>query len=100
MESRYNHIRNVVRREGKGNLFKWQNLCKEITIKTRASEIREWAKFFRVPPQYWNNPRQVCAIITPRVNDYLEKVLCDNGDEYTMEGDAVGDIPEYLKYTY
>ena len=98
---RYKDIRDVIRKEyGKENVYKWQNLCKEMNIKSKMSELQKWAKLFGVPPQYWNEPRKICALITPRVNDYKEKVVCDNDDEYTMDGEAIDGIPEYLKYTY
>jgi len=42
----------------------------------------------------------MCALMTPRVDDYFQKVHCDNADEPTMEGDGGGSIPEYLKYTF
>jgi len=99
-EREYDLIRQLISRERKGNVFVWQNLCQNIKAQGNLNQIRMWAKQFGVPPQYWNNPRQICALITPRVDDYLKKVYCSNDDEYTMDGDEVGGIPEYLKYTH
>jgi hypothetical protein len=39
-------------------------------------------------------------MITPRVTDFMDGVDCHNADEATMEGDPVGQLPEYLKYTH
>lgn len=97
VRERYNLIKSLTK---KNNIFRWQNLCKTLNSVHNAKEIKTFAKLFGVPPQFWNNPRMVCSLITPRVSDFLEKVHCDNADEPTMEGDPVGDLPEYLKYTY
>lgn len=99
-QKEYGKIRSMITREQPGNIFKWQNLCREIAIKSKMSEIRELAKTFGVPPSLWNNPRKVCAIITPRASDFMEHIHCDNAEEPTMDGDEVGSIPEYLKYTF
>jgi hypothetical protein len=95
---RINKIRELVRHEQPRNVFKWQNLCKDINLTNRPEEIREMAKTFGVPPQFWDTPRKVCQMITPRVSDYLETRHCDNNKDMTMDLGKVGDIPEYLKY--
>lgn len=97
---RYDKIRQVVENERNSNIFKWQTLCKELNLKSKGSEMRRYAQMFGVPPQFWNNPRKICAIIAPRMNDYSESVACDNSDESSMDGDAVGGLPEFLKYTF
>lgn len=81
-------------------IFKFQNLCQRILTSNDKEQLREYAKKFDVPEEHWDNPRMICSLITPRINDFLEKKKCDNDDEDTMDGDKVGDIPEYLKYTY
>jgi len=96
----YGKVRHLVRSESKRNLFKWQSLCAELSTKSNMTRMRELANAFGVPPQFWDNPRKVCAIIAPRAQEFLEKVECANADEPTMEGDEVGGIPEFLKYTY
>lgn len=97
VQERFAKIRALTKQK---NVFKWQNVCQSINSSHNLAEIQKFARIFGVPPVYWDNPRKVCSLITPRVTDYLEKVYCDNADEPTMEGDPVGGIPEYLKYTY
>lgn len=82
------------------SIYKWKNACDQLTAETPASEIRKYARLFGVPPQLWDDPRKVCALITPRVVDFEEGVACDNEAEFTMDGDPIGDLPEFLKYTY
>jgi len=96
----YGLIRGLVAKERPGHVYRWQNLCRELSSKSNLVEIRKYAQLFGLPPQTWNNPRLMCALMTPRVEDYAEKIHCDNADEPTMEGDEVGGIPEYLKYTF
>ena len=97
IKERYAKIRALTKKD---KVFKWQNLCQSLNSTHNSSEILKFAQIFGVPPHLWDNPRKVCSLITPRVTDFLEKVHCDNADESTMEGDPVGDIPEYLKYTH
>jgi len=96
----YGLIREMIAKERPGQVYRWQNLCRELSSKSNLAEIRKYAQLLGLPPQTWNNPRLMCALMTPRVEDYALKVHCDNADEPTMEGDEVGSIPEYLKYTY
>ena len=96
----YGKIRTLTRTESKHNIFKWQSLCAELSTKSNIHRMRDLARAFGVPPQFWDNPRKVCAIIAPRAQEFLEKVECSNAEEPTMEGDEVGGIPEFLKYTY
>ena len=97
VKERYARIKALTK---KNNVFKWQNLCQSLNSNHNQNEIKKFAHLFGIPPQLWDNPRKVCSLITPRVSDFLEKVYCDNDDEPTMEGDPVGEIPEYLKYSY
>ena len=94
---RFGQIQSLTKQK---NVFKWQNLCQSLNSKHNFSEIQRYGKIFGVPPIYLDNPRKICSLITPRVSDFLEKVNCDNEDEPTMDGDPVGSIPEYLKYTF
>jgi len=96
----YEKIRSLVKKEKPGNIFKWNSVCQQLAIKSNLSDVRELAKTFGVPQQFWNNPRKVCALVAPRASEFLEKVHCDNAGEPTMDGDDVGSIPEYLKYTF
>jgi hypothetical protein len=91
---------NAVKKELPGRIFKWKNLCNEIMNDHTREQIRAFGQMFGVPPQHWNNPRKICSLIVPRVNDYLEKVPCDNEDEMTMDGKDISQVPEYLKYTF
>jgi len=94
-------ISGITQKQQNDNIvFTWQNLCKRLTIETPASEIRQYAKVFGIPPQYWNNPRKMCELMTPRVSDYLQNVACDNDDENTMEGDLMNNVPPFLKYVF
>src|SRR5690348_10287177 len=97
VDERFGKIRALTKQN---NVFKWQNVCQSLNSTHNVAEIQKFAKLFGVPPVFWDNPRKVCSLITPRVTDFLEKVHCDNDDESTMEGDPVGNIPEYLKYTF
>lgn len=95
----FDKLRDLSKQASK-NIFRWQNLCRALRTENDKQQLRQFAKRFGVPQQFWNNPRKVCALITPRVSDFLDKVHCDNEEEPTMNGDPVGSIPEYLKYTY
>lgn len=97
VQNRFAKIRALTRQK---NVFKWQNVCRSLSLTHNVAEIKKFARIFGVPPTYWNNPRKICSLITPRVTDFLEKVYCSNVDEPTMEGDEVGNIPEFLKYTF
>ena len=61
--------------------------------------LRKWQKSFWYLLKSEQPKKSVCYHYSSRF-DFLEKVHCDNPEEPTMDGDEVGSIPEFLKYTF
>ncbi len=84
----------------KYKVFKWYNLCNRMSQQNNIEGIHEIAEKFGIPREHWDDKKKVCEMITPRMDEILEKDhKCSNNDDDDLFGTKMANIPEYLKYS-
>lgn len=81
-------------------VFTFQRVCADMSTAS-ASQLREAAKRFDLPPETWNDKNLICALLTPIARDMVAlNQTCDNSDETSLvEFEEWKNIPNYLKYS-